>query len=650
LKHNVRSFVSTARAHLMQSKQNKIADYWPSEPRRRATVSRAIGCLFILVVCPSGWSAEILDHDEEFLQEAKLKTDGESLLAFLREQFPERADPSQTDKLIQQLGVGEFAQREEASRLLTAIGPSALPALRQALKNPDSEVASRAKGCIQAINQPSGQVLAPAVARLLVKKRPPGSVETVLRYLPYAVDQDTIDEVCFGLEAIVVKQEQLDPSLLAALRDPFPIRRAIAACLVGSRGNPEQRAQIRKLWTDPDRGVRLRAAQGLLAAREKEAIPILIGQLEGVSTDIAWQAEELLHWVAGDETPEPTIGTGSPNESKACRAAWEAWWQANREQLKLNNRDPKRRNPGLCLAVIGRLVQQRTGNVKWEKNGGAVWLCGCNGKVRWQLENLSRVDDAHLLPGNRVLLAQRREHTQGEISEWAPVIGVTERDLDGKILWQYKGFEIPCCCQRLPNGNTLICDGGPHMVEINAMGEQVFKSKFGRTTDIEWMMQPLRNRRFFARKYLDQRMNDELVEFDASIDRGRVLNKVPLPVFQKGGGFKAEPMSNGHYLIMAGGSDHIFEIDRTGTVVWHANLRGWHATPLCDGNVLVVFQKKNGDPTQEKWLVEITPDHQVFGEVLVKEKTARDRPVGEGVGLVRPCLNLVRLGFASKSR
>ncbi len=50
------------------------------------------------------------------------------------------------------------------------------------------------------------------------------------------------------------------------------------------------------MLTDADAGVRLRVAQGFLAARDARAIDVLIGLIETGSLDEAWQAEELLRW------------------------------------------------------------------------------------------------------------------------------------------------------------------------------------------------------------------------------------------------------------------------------------------------------------------------------------------------------------------
>jgi hypothetical protein len=71
---------------------------------------------------------------------------------------PARAEDKAVDaaagdvkQLIEQLGDGEYAKREEAAKRLKAIGKPALPALREALKGDDPEVVTRAQTLIKRI-------------------------------------------------------------------------------------------------------------------------------------------------------------------------------------------------------------------------------------------------------------------------------------------------------------------------------------------------------------------------------------------------------------------------------------------------------------------------------------------------------------------
>src|SRR5579875_2756193 len=75
------------------------------------------------------------------------------------------------DKLIEQLGSDVFAEREEASKELAAIGVPALEALRQAAKSEDAEVRKRAEELLPRIEMQaeSMRILAPTRVHLLYK-------------------------------------------------------------------------------------------------------------------------------------------------------------------------------------------------------------------------------------------------------------------------------------------------------------------------------------------------------------------------------------------------------------------------------------------------------------------------------------------------
>src|SRR5213075_2670972 len=96
-----------------------------------------------------------------------------------------------------------------------------------------------------------------------------------------------------------------------------PGRRQIAACLVGRHGTSEQREQVRKLLAEADPLLRLRAAQGLLAGRQKDALPTLIDLLVDTPRDVAWQAEELLCYAAGPDSPPMLIRDGDAGQRAA---------------------------------------------------------------------------------------------------------------------------------------------------------------------------------------------------------------------------------------------------------------------------------------------------------------------------------------------
>src|SRR5262249_20769712 len=156
-------------------------------------------------------------------------------------------------------------------------------------------------------------------------------------------------------------------------------------------------------------------------------------------------AEELLHWVAGDAAPEATVGAGSVEARQQCKRAWEAWWRQQGDKLDFAKVDQDHRRPGLLLGCEGAHPQEKG------RGGGS----GCDGKPRWLLTDRGRVVDAHLLSGNRVLIAEQpvdtyiREAGKPTRVEQGPAWGVNELDLNGKPFWECKEITDPTACHRL---------------------------------------------------------------------------------------------------------------------------------------------------------------------------------------------------------
>jgi hypothetical protein len=402
--------------------------------------------------------------EEVLLQEARVGTNDESLLKYLQRLSPSDEDLLDPDRLIRQLSAPAYQQREDAQRRLIALGPVALPALQPATKNADSEVARRAKVCAERIERTADQLPLAAV-RLLLRRKAVGAAEAFLRYLPYSADPEVEEEVYYGLEKLVGPSGRGCPALAAALNDRLPARRAVAGCLLGRIGDAEQRAAVRKLLADASPVVRLRAAQGLLAAADGASLPALVQLLDEPSAEIAWQAEELLHWVAGKEAPAVAVGAATAGERKACRAAWEGWLS--------------RCATGVNWAQVGaqvhapRLLLVMDAPRRYEPDGSRVWLCGCDGKPRWVLR-ASDAQDARW-SGAGVLVA-----------EGAPASRISQRGLDGSVGWKLdlegddtRGAHAaerptPDCCARLLNGSLLVSYGMRVVRGYSPYGESQF--------------------------------------------------------------------------------------------------------------------------------------------------------------------------------
>jgi HEAT repeat protein len=375
---------------------------------------------------------ERAEPDIDFLRKAGVPTDGAGLLVYLRRRADKDADVRDLAQLIRQLGSSRFREREQAARKLIDLGPAALPGLRRALQGKDADTARRAQDCIEAIARDCDPALVAATVRVLARLQPEGTAEALLRYLPYAPDEDVSEEIWFALDALAAHWRQAPPVVAKALGEALPARRAAAAYLLGRWGERRQRTAVRPLLTDAQGEVRLRAAQGLLGAKDKEAVPALVALLGDPSVEVAWQAEEMLRWVAGEDAPQATLGAASPQVRRQCTRAWEAWWRKCGGTLDLDAPEQDYRRPGLFLVCEEEISLKK----------GRVWLCGCDGRPRWQLDNLRGPSDVRWLGGDRVLVAEGR----------AP--RVAEYDLGGKLHWQHSAPVHTC--RRLPGGNTLV--------------------------------------------------------------------------------------------------------------------------------------------------------------------------------------------------
>src|SRR5262249_48962541 len=130
-----------------------------------------------------------------------------------------------------------------------------------------------------------------------------------------------------------------DTALVKALTDEQPVRRALAAELLGQRG-AEPREALRKLLADPKGSVRLRAALALANAREPKAVSTLIALLPDLPEALVRDVEEYLTALAAEQSPKvPALGEGA-SRAKA-KDAWEAWW-AKSEQPALLDEIKKR--------------------------------------------------------------------------------------------------------------------------------------------------------------------------------------------------------------------------------------------------------------------------------------------------------------------
>jgi hypothetical protein len=190
---------------------------------------------------------DLVSADEKSLREAGQEVTDAALLTFVRKQTPDATKLKQARSWVQKLGDDRFAVREQASAELVALGPVAVPFLREAAKDDDREVVRRARECLKQIGEQGGKTRIAAAVRLLGLRRPAGTAEVLLTYLP-AADTDVAAELKAVLFALGQQAGKPDPALVAALEDRDPVRRAAAAAALGKDGGAYARQPGRRLF------------------------------------------------------------------------------------------------------------------------------------------------------------------------------------------------------------------------------------------------------------------------------------------------------------------------------------------------------------------------------------------------------------------
>jgi hypothetical protein len=490
--------------------------------------------------------------DEATLKSAGLAIDGPGLLEIIRQRTPSETERERLANLVRQLGDPLFIAREQASTDLRTAARAALPFLRPALHDPDPEIAQRARRCLEAIEASPAITQMLAAIRLTGFHNPPGTAGVLLNYLPFAEDELLEEEALTVLGQMGMRQNQADPALLAAIKDSAPLRRAAAGLALGRVPDGDVWMQVRPLLTDADPRVRFRTAQGLIAGRHKEAVPALVELIAQAPPALAWNAEDLLNRIAGEQAPAVALGPAGDNERRAAREAWTAWWRANGEKLDLAGIDAESRQLGLTLIVA----------FDGYNNGqGRVWEIGRDGKTRWEINGVNRPVDAQVVPGNRVLIAEQGGRQ------------VSERDLQGQVVWQHAVSGNLVSCQRLPGGNTFIATN-THLYEVGRDGKTAVTYTGHKGT--VYNARKLRNGNIL---YISS--DEILTELDP---RGKTVRTFKVSISGIGL-LKPQELPGGRFLV--GQVPRVVELDAQGNVVWEAAQGGLTAVQrLANGNIL----------------------------------------------------------------
>ena len=511
--------------------------------------------------------------------------DARNLIQLFQRRTPTDIDRDRMLTLVHQLGDDDFSIREQATTRLQAMGPSAMPAIKRALKDTDLEVVQRAQICKEQIDKgwqaqvqtgvPEAIGLAPlhrlvlpgflhivqgiernpsapipnSAARLLALRRQPDAALALLAYLPFAEDDVEVAEIQNALTTLAIHLGQAEAALVRALDDKIALRRAVAGVALcrarGSLGAPD----ARRLLHDPEAIVRLHLALALAELRDKEAIPVLIDLLGESSDDQSWQAEDFLRRIAGDSAPTDSHGPESASRRK-LRDTWVAWWHEHASQVDLSVLD---RAPRLLGYTV---VAEYT-----DGTNGRVLEIGPEGKIRWKVDHIPWPLDVQVLPGQRLLLTEFYAER------------VAERNFKGELLWHKQLTQKPLSARRLSNGNTLIVTQN-QILEVDRAGREV--SSINRQGVLA--AEKLPGGRFAS--------IDSAGGFTVIDAAGRPVKNFPVGAFQSYSGFQV--LATGGVVLPLTAQDLVAEFNAQGKRVWEAGAhRPTSAIRLTNGHTLI---------------------------------------------------------------
>ena len=521
---------------------------------------------------PSQMIQDSIAGDEALLKGANIQASEEALLKYFQSKTLSPEKQQYFRSLVRRLGSSSFLVRDQATVQLTKEGSPVIAFLREAVHDPDMERSHRAQDALQRITEKTNPAIPVAAAHLLARpaqkkdQSPAEAIRTLLAYIPFADDDNVEEEVLTCLTLLCLREPKIEPELVDALNDPSITRRGAAAYVLGHVGTQEHVAKLPGLLNDPHPLVRLRAAQGLLAAHDKTALPTFVKLLEQAPQSHLPRVEEVLYRLAEDKGPSETLISGSIESRQKVAKAWSKWLQDNQDKIDLASLNDREAFLGLITVCE---YDNQFGNIQ-----GQAWESPRGGQQkRWSITNLQGAMDAQSLPNGNILIAENNSNR------------ITERDPKGNIRWEYRTPLNPFRAQRLPNGNTFIASYNMVM-EIDANKQELYRIPLGPQFYI-----------FGAHKGRNGNIvvinarganGGEIVEMDT---KGTRVNSVNVQT--QGNWCSVEMQSNGNYLfstMVNNGVQNgvVKEIDRKGTELWSKGFPGvFRATKLPNGNVLV---------------------------------------------------------------
>lgn len=494
--------------------------------------------------------------DEQVLHRAKLSTDGDELLAFLKKRILPEGDRPQVEKFVRALGSSNYRIREKATLDLVALGPPSIDVLRSVPRTSvDRETLLRIEQLVKKIQEkdvsPEVRVAAIRVAAL---QHPKALVETLLGYAPFADNDGEVDEIRLALKQHAAKADAL---LAAALADRSAKRRAMAGEVLARTAYSAHKDALRKLLTDADANVRYRVARSLALAKERDAIPVLIDTLPDLPLNTAWQAEDFLLKLATPSDAPAAMGADKDTRDK-CKAGWHEWWKKHGARADLAKLEDYPRMLGRTLIIL--------------LDSNRVVELGPDNLPRLDIKGINFPLDAQLLDDDRVLVAEYQANR------------VSERNAMGEVVWQKvlpgNINNGPQAAQRLPNGNTFIATSH-HLYEYDKNDNVVVDISLAENG----VQKIMKSMRLPSGEIVCMLAEGRIARFSPA---GKELASFPISISSRLFGGRLHVLPSGRVLVPHNGEGKVVEYDARGKIIWEVPFdQPIAATRLPNGNTLI---------------------------------------------------------------
>ncbi len=410
---------------------------------------------------PIGQVVDPSVSDDEALTKAGLTpTDGAKLLSYLKQRTLSDVDQGKIGEIINRFGADDFDDRVKATEEIEEYGPAAIGPLKAAERNPDPEIAYRARSALKKLEKVPHSAVSAAAVRAVAKLKPEGAAAALMGFLPVA-DSDTVAEtIREALITLAVKDGKAEPAIVAALTDKSPLRRAAAYVALTEGGDPAERIRIKDSYPklkeavlkDSDPEAKFAGLWALaLTTREKEFIPELIGLIPSVQRGRIWQLEELLLQFAGTH-PKDGRFLKSPESLTKARDAWHGWWKEKGDKIDFVKLEFKPR------------IQGFTDIIEMDYRGygqGRIVCLGPDLKEKWRITGVNNPTDVKVAPNGRIWVVESNNNQ------------ITERNTAGTVLNRRNAFQQPLNIDLLPDGGMLVVCRN-QVMEWDKEGKQVW--------------------------------------------------------------------------------------------------------------------------------------------------------------------------------